>query len=100
MYEKETKEEFFNVRTYLRLEKTRVPYEDELENESNKLWSGLTKAIINNDLQKASEEKDKVESKSRKLKENRDENDTSYQPKFFIFENNVCRFIGKEFFYF
>jgi hypothetical protein len=76
-------EEFFNARTCKVIPKNVPPKEAQLENESRKLWTNLTIAIQNNDVQAAAEEKNKVETTQRELRKTREDANYTHQPTLF-----------------
>ncbi|PPQ90472.1 hypothetical protein CVT25_014990 [Psilocybe cyanescens] len=65
-----------------------VPPEDEQEpNESRRLWSHLTDAIVNKDMEAATVAKTSVEDAQREERKHREESGSEYIPRFFEKEN-------------
>eukprot|EP01117_Protostelium_nocturnum_P007035 TRINITY_DN2520_c0_g1_i2.p1 TRINITY_DN2520_c0_g1~~TRINITY_DN2520_c0_g1_i2.p1 ORF type:complete len:441 (+),score=178.42 TRINITY_DN2520_c0_g1_i2:211-1533(+) len=52
--------------------------------ESDKLWEKVTQAIVNNDQQVATDEKARIEQSQRDAVKCREEQNATYQPKFFV----------------
>jgi hypothetical protein len=76
-------EEFFNVRTSKVIPKNVPPLEAHLPNESRKLWSSLTSAILGNNVAAAAEEKNKVEMTQRELRKTREDSNQTHLPVLF-----------------
>ncbi|OMJ24321.1 Oxysterol-binding protein-like protein [Smittium culicis] len=60
-----------------------APIEEQEENESRRLWDGTTIAIKSKDLDKATEEKTKIENKQRSEVKAREESKETWSPRFF-----------------
>ncbi|ORX98971.1 Oxysterol-binding protein [Basidiobolus meristosporus CBS 931.73] len=65
-----------------------VAPEDEQEPyESRRLWSKVTSALTNRDMDLATDEKTAIEENQRMIAKERDENDINWSPRFFTFKN-------------
>jgi oxysterol-binding protein-related protein 8 len=61
-----------------------VAPEDEQEpNESRRLWSALTRAIVSKDMDAAGQAKSTVEERERELRRKRDESGSVHRPRYF-----------------
>jgi hypothetical protein len=70
-----------------RLKRYIVSYEDQLEFESEKLWSKVSEAIKNCDQNLATEEKTIIESRQREKEFERKQKFTEYKSKFFTYDS-------------
>ncbi|KAL6305646.1 Oxysterol-binding protein [Sparassis latifolia] len=61
-----------------------APEEEQEPNESRRLWTKLTRAIVSKDMDAASKEKIAVEESQRELRRRRDESGEDYIPRFFM----------------
>ncbi|RCH83670.1 hypothetical protein CU098_001154 [Rhizopus stolonifer] len=57
--------------------------ENQEEKESRRLWAGLTEGIMEKNMDKATDEKFKVEDRERALRKERETNKIKWQPRFF-----------------
>ncbi|KAL0478147.1 hypothetical protein AKO1_013084 [Acrasis kona] len=76
-------EEFFNARTCKIMHKNVPLIQDQLPNESRRLWVDLTAAINSNNVQAAAEEKNKVETSQRELRKVREDKCEVHKPVLF-----------------
>jgi hypothetical protein len=59
------------------------PIEEQGEWESRRIWQKVSDAILEGDVNKAGEEKTKIENKQRAEKKERDEANQQWQPQYF-----------------
>ena len=77
-------DELFDAHKATIVQKEVIPEEQQEENESRRLWSKVTQAIKEKNLDKATESKSAIEEKQRALAKEREENAEKWEPKFFV----------------
>ncbi|KAL0088625.1 hypothetical protein F4703DRAFT_1734520 [Phycomyces blakesleeanus] len=87
-----TKTSLFDVSTAPIRQKTVAPESIQAENESRRLWSKLTAAIKNNDMDQATTEKLAIEDRQREEAKYREEHGKPFQPVFFELVNGQYEF--------
>ncbi|KAI8328241.1 hypothetical protein BC941DRAFT_445352 [Chlamydoabsidia padenii] len=85
------KDLFFDAKTAVAVPKTVLPEEQQEEYESRKLWSKLTEAIKNRDMEGATDAKTAVEDHQRQLAKERETKGTVWKPRFFEEEHDDYR---------
>lgn len=69
---------------FQRLTRYTVPFEEQDPNESEKLWIGVSQAILAEDQEAATVEKTKLEEKQRYDVKERRNNNAEWIPKYFV----------------
>ncbi|RIB03952.1 hypothetical protein C2G38_1989118 [Gigaspora rosea] len=88
------KEVLFNVRESKIYPKIVAPEEEQEENESRRLWSKVTSALIGRNLDLATDEKTIIEDNQRNEAKLREAEGIDWRPRFFLYEND--EFIFKQ----
>uniref|UniRef100_A0A1D1XEG0 Oxysterol-binding C23B6.01c n=1 Tax=Anthurium amnicola TaxID=1678845 RepID=A0A1D1XEG0_9ARAE len=86
------KEVLFNVHESKIYPKVVAPEEEQEENESRRLWSKVTSALIGRNLDLATEEKTLIEDKQRNEAKLREAEGIDWRPKYFFCENDEFNF--------
>eukprot|EP01135_Chromosphaera_perkinsii_P003237 Nk52_evm12s239 gene=Nk52_evmTU12s239 len=73
-----------------------APIEEQAENESRRVWQGVTEGIQSGDYAYASEWKHKVETEQRELVKKREAEGTVWKPKLFTYYEDVKEWVFKE----
>ncbi|CAI2178999.1 8767_t:CDS:2 [Funneliformis geosporum] len=86
------KEVLFNVHESKIYPKIVTPEEEQEENESRRLWSKVTNALIGRNLDLATEEKTLIEDNQRNEAKLREAEGIDWRPRFFLSENDEFKF--------
>lgn len=70
-----------------------APEAEQEENESRRLWSGVTSAIKRNDQEAATDEKSAIEDHQREIARQREETGEKWSPKYFALKQDEYRLV-------